>query len=114
MMRLPNAKEFTLVLLAIALIGLPAATSAQQGESVTTRVFTPSYELTTSGITVPDAAYYDVPGAPRLPIKGFTVHLPLTGNWTMTFESVNNQILPDLVAIPSTPVPNLNLNTPQN
>lgn len=98
-----------------ALIGIPPAALAQENQLVTTlRIQTPEYELAPDRITVADAAMNDVSGAPRLPIKGFTVNLPPTGTWTMTFESANNQILPDLVNIPSTEVPDLNLNTPSN
>ena len=106
-----------MMLLAVvtALVGIPPAAFAQQGPQVTERrVQTPRYDLSSSGISVPDAAMTDVPGTPQLPIKGFTVQLPQTGDWTMTFKSANSQILPDLVDIPSTAVPNLNLNTPQN
>lgn len=107
----------TLVLLAVitALIGIPAAVSAQEGGQVTVHsILTPEYELSSSGIIVPDAATNDVPGAPQLPVKGFTVQLPLTADWTVTFTSPDAQVLPDHLDIPSVPTPNLNLNSPVN
>ena len=56
-----------------ALVGIPPAAFAQQGPQVIERrVQTPRYDLSSGGISVPDAAITDVPGTPQLPVKGFT------------------------------------------
>ena len=113
-MRPKNLKSLLLMILVFALMSFPSAATAQQGQLITRRVLTPSYEFSADGIAVSEAALSDVPGLPQLPIKGFTVQLPATGDWTLAFASTDSQILLTQMDIPSVPVPDLNLNTAEN
>lgn len=89
----------------------PVAHAFSETDPLSIRVETPEYELTATGIDVPGYASNTIPGAPRLPVRGITFDLPVTGRWEMTFESVGSRLLDEHAAIPAVPVPNLDLNS---
>ncbi len=89
----------------------PTYANAETGPLVA-QVRTPDYRLTDEGVEVPGYALHSVPGAPSLPLRGFTFELPLTGEWELTFESTDSRILSERVSVAAAPVPDLDLNGP--
>ncbi len=90
----------------------PVAAASAEPETLSSQVQTPDYRLTANGVEVPDYASNDLPGAPRLPLRGLTFDLPANGDWEVTFESVGSRLLDERIAIGAVPVPDLNLNGP--
>ncbi len=90
----------------------PVAAASAEPETLSAQVQTPDYRLTANGVDVPDYASNDLPGAPRLPLRGLTFDLPANGDWEVTFESVGSRLLDERIAIGAVPVPDLNLNGP--
>ena len=86
--------------------------ASAETETLSAQVETPDYRLTANGVDVLDYASNDLPGAPRLPLRGLTFDLPASGDWELTFESVGSRLLDERIAIGAVPVPDLNLNSP--
>ena len=105
--------------LVILLLGLtwwapsrPVALASPETGDLSMRIETPEYELSVAGVKVPGYASNTLPGAPSLPVRGFTFDLPASGDWELTFELVGSRVLTERVTIPSVPVPDLDLNGP--
>ena len=90
----------------------PVAGASAEEETLSAQVETPDYHLTANGVDVPGYASNNLPGAPRLPLRGLTFDLPANGDWELTFESVGSRLLDERVTIGAVPVPDLNLNGP--
>ncbi len=90
----------------------PAAVASAETDTLSTQVETPDYRITANAVEVPDYALNDLPGTPRLPLRGLTFDLPANGDWELTYELVGSRILDDRITIGAVPVPDLNLNGP--
>ena len=90
----------------------PAAVASAETETLSAQVQTPDYRITANAVEVPDYALNDLPGTPRLPLRGLTFDLPANGDWELTYESVGSRILDERITIGAVPVPDLNLNGP--
>lgn len=75
---------------------------------------TPDFTITPDGLAVPDAATDLRPGAPQLPVKGYSVLLPLGSAWELSFDSPEAHILAQTVVIPPAPTPTLSMNRADN
>ncbi|MGQ9491095.1 MAG: C25 family peptidase propeptide domain-containing protein [Anaerolineae bacterium] len=63
---------------------------------------------------VPGYALNDVPGAPQLPVYSVVFKLPPEGDWKLAVRTAGSRILPQRLAIPAAPVPNLSLHGPKS
>jgi hypothetical protein len=94
---------------------LPAAQAASDGiDSIELVVRTPNYGLTETGVSVTGYAIEDAPGMPLLPVYGVLVELPASGDWEISYQSINDRVLDQHVAIRSVPAPNLSLTGPES
>ncbi len=91
---------------------LPVVQATAETELLVARVQTPNYTLTDQGVEVPGYAMHGTPGAPSLPLYGFTFQLPPTGGWDLRFESNRSRIMPERVIVNAAPVPMLDLDGP--
>ena len=98
----------SIVLIASLVFGSSAFASTQKaGNDVITKVIrTPEYTLNAQGVSAPDTTFNTTPGAPQLPVHALMIELPVSGNWTVTYNLGTAQVLSQQVTIPSVPVPN--------
>ena len=111
-----RAWKSLLLIVVVIVTATVVPASAEQGDGVADfrQILTPDYEITATGVSVGDAALNDVPGAPQLPVKGYSVLIPVDSTWELSYESPEQQQLLQTVLISAAPVANLNLNQPQN
>ncbi|MEZ4770838.1 MAG: C25 family cysteine peptidase [Caldilineales bacterium] len=103
---------FLVVIMTVSLGFVPAASASQPVDF--RQIRTESYSISSNSVSVPGASLDYTPGRPVLPIKGYSVLVPQGSNWELSYDSPEEQLLPQLVTLPPGPSPLLNLNTPTN
>lgn len=112
--RLPQLWIALALLAASLLNSASGAAAAASVETLQQRITTPRYVIEGQEIRAPGAVWNDTPGAPRLPVYGMVVELPPSGQWTLEARGVGSRTLPQRLAIPAVPVPNLSLRGPES
>lgn len=103
--RVALAASLILGLLSIH-VGQVAAEVDQDGGIITKHVLTPDYTIDDRGVQVPGYSQILTPGAPELPLHGFYLEVPLTGELEVSYDLAGSRLLDQGVDIPSAPVPN--------
>jgi hypothetical protein len=100
------------LVVALLLPALPAAAQPAPTREIRLRIDTPAYTLEGGQLAVAGDSSLDAPGAPRLPMWGQLVELPDGVEWSLTYTTTGEQVIPLSAALAAVPVAGGDLNGP--